>query len=66
MYSQIKHSSVVSSLIFWALPIAAWFFTGSSCDLTLATEMHMKMYVEVSMDLDVTLQGQSVTLNHAS
>jgi len=24
-------------------------------------EMHMKMFVEVSLDLDVALQGQSVT-----
>jgi len=46
--------------------MAAWLVAGLSCDYNLAMEMHMKVFVEVSLDLGVALQGQSVTPNHAS
>lgn len=40
--------------------MAAWFFAGWSCNVTIAMEMHMKMFVEVSMDLNVALRGQQM------
>ncbi|MBP1097605.1 hypothetical protein [Bradyrhizobium diazoefficiens] len=61
IYNRGEDSSVLKSLVFWVLPTAAWLFTGLSCDFDLAMEMHMKMFVEVSLNLDVALQGQSVT-----
>lgn len=56
-----EDSSVVSSLVAWVAPAAAWLVSGLSCQLNLAMEMHMNMFVDVSCDLDVVLQGQSVT-----
>ena len=47
-------------MVLYVVSTAAWVVAGFSCSLHIVMEMHMKMFVEVSLDWHVALQGQSV------